>query len=401
MCKAEFRRLHAFYDALCPECAALNYEKRFQSGRPARPRRARHRRARQDRLPRGAQAAARRGHGRRHHALPARRGAALRGGAGLRRLARPAARARPRPAPLAERRDLLQPARPRARAARPARQQRLPDGAPAARLLRAPARRSRSSRSQQLPDAAAAAACARTTTACSCSRSAAAVRATAAARRARRARGLARAAGAGLGLRHSARLSQVRFDFDEDARREDLFPDGALDADLQQVDLRAVNSWRLTLAEVPTPEMIEVQLVNAVAPFILCSRLKPLMLRSAEPRQAHRQRLGDGGHLLARHEDRPPPAHEHGQGRAQHADADLGPRLRRGRHPHERRRHRLDHRRGPVRCTRRASATSSASSRRSTSSTAPRACSTRSSPGLNTGVHAFGQFFKDYKPSSW
>ena len=88
-----------------------------------------------------------------------------------------------------------------------------------------------------------------------------------------------RGGGAGLGLRHSARLSQVRFGFDEGARREDLFPGGALDADLQQVDLRAVNSWRLTLAEVSTPEMIEVQLVNSVAPFILCARLKPLMLR--------------------------------------------------------------------------------------------------------------------------
>ena len=86
--------------------------------------------------------------------------------------------------------------------------------------------------------------------------------------------------GAGLGLRHSARLSQVRFDFDEQARRPDLFPDGDLDADLQQVDLRETNSWRLTLGEVPTPEMIEVQLVNAVAPFILCSRLKPLMART-------------------------------------------------------------------------------------------------------------------------
>jgi NAD(P)-dependent dehydrogenase (short-subunit alcohol dehydrogenase family) len=90
-----------------------------------------------------------------------------------------------------------------------------------------------------------------------------------------------RGGGVGLGLRHSARLSQVRFDFDEEARREDLFPNGALDADLQQLDLRAVNSWRLTLGEVRTPEMIEVQLVNAVAPFILCSRLKPLMLRTA------------------------------------------------------------------------------------------------------------------------
>ena len=57
-------------------------------------------------------------------------------------------------------------------------------------------------------------------------------------------------------------------------------PPARVDADLQQVDLRELNTWRLTLAEVGTPEMIEVQLVNAVAPFILCARLKPLMLRA-------------------------------------------------------------------------------------------------------------------------
>ena len=59
----------------------------------------------------------------------------------------------------------------------------------------------------------------------------------------------------------------------------ELFPEGRVDADLQQVDLRAMNSWRMTLADVPAPEMLEVQLVNAVAPFILCSKLKPLMMR--------------------------------------------------------------------------------------------------------------------------
>ena len=31
VCKAEYRRLHFFYDALCPECAELNYAKRFQA----------------------------------------------------------------------------------------------------------------------------------------------------------------------------------------------------------------------------------------------------------------------------------------------------------------------------------------------------------------------------------
>ena len=52
-----------------------------------------------------------------------------------------------------------------------------------------------------------------------------------------------------------------------------------MDADLQQIDLRSVNSWRQKLADVASPEMLEVQLVNAVAPFILCGKLKPLMMR--------------------------------------------------------------------------------------------------------------------------
>jgi NAD(P)-dependent dehydrogenase (short-subunit alcohol dehydrogenase family) len=83
----------------------------------------------------------------------------------------------------------------------------------------------------------------------------------------------------GIGISASAELSQVRYAYDDATRRSDLFPDGRLDADLQQLDLRRQNSWRLTLGEVPTPEMLEVQLVNAVAPFVLCARLKPLMLR--------------------------------------------------------------------------------------------------------------------------
>ena len=65
-------------------------------------------------------------------------------------------------------------------------------------------------------------------------------------------------------------------------RQGDLFPEGRLDQDLQQVDLRERNSWRLLLAEVSSVELLEVQLVNAVAPFVLNARLKPLMLRTPE-----------------------------------------------------------------------------------------------------------------------
>lgn len=85
--------------------------------------------------------------------------------------------------------------------------------------------------------------------------------------------------GPGVGIRASAMLSQIPCAYDDTSRDHELFPAGHSDADLQQVDLRATNSWRLKLSDVPSPEMLEVQLVNAVAPFILCSKLKPLMVR--------------------------------------------------------------------------------------------------------------------------
>jgi NAD(P)-dependent dehydrogenase (short-subunit alcohol dehydrogenase family) len=87
------------------------------------------------------------------------------------------------------------------------------------------------------------------------------------------------AGGPGVGLRASAQLSQIKYAYDEADLAADAFPAGHVDADLQQIDLRAKNSWRLTLAEVPTAEMLELQLINSVAPFILCSKLKALMLR--------------------------------------------------------------------------------------------------------------------------
>jgi NAD(P)-dependent dehydrogenase (short-subunit alcohol dehydrogenase family) len=83
-----------------------------------------------------------------------------------------------------------------------------------------------------------------------------------------------------LGITHAAALSQAAL-LPEDADRSDrLFPVGRLDQDLQQVDLRDVNSWRLRLHEVSSVELLETQLVNAVAPFVLNARLKPLLLRA-------------------------------------------------------------------------------------------------------------------------
>ncbi|HLA04997.1 MAG TPA: SDR family oxidoreductase, partial [Syntrophales bacterium] len=85
--------------------------------------------------------------------------------------------------------------------------------------------------------------------------------------------------GPGIGLRESARLSQIPYRHDNSLVSEEIFPKGKLDADLQQVDLRKTNSWRLRLGEIPVTEMLEVQLVNSVAPFVLCNRLVSLMKR--------------------------------------------------------------------------------------------------------------------------
>jgi hypothetical protein len=81
----------------------------------------------------------------------------------------------------------------------------------------------------------------------------------------------------GIGITKSAQLSQIPYSCDADLKTQNIFPEGKVDADLQQVDLRKTNSWRLVLGEVPTNELIEIQLVNSIAPFVLCDKLISLM----------------------------------------------------------------------------------------------------------------------------
>eukprot|EP01116_Phalansterium_solitarium_P012318 TRINITY_DN284_c0_g2_i1.p3 TRINITY_DN284_c0_g2~~TRINITY_DN284_c0_g2_i1.p3 ORF type:complete len:201 (+),score=108.46 TRINITY_DN284_c0_g2_i1:1153-1755(+) len=61
-----------------------------------------------------------------------------------------------------------------------------------------------------------------------------------------------------------------------------LFPTGATDVNDQQVDLRQRNSWMLRLHEVSAPELAEVFAINSMAPFIINSKLKPLMERDMQ-----------------------------------------------------------------------------------------------------------------------
>ena len=75
--------------------------------------------------------------------------------------------------------------------------------------------------------------------------------------------------GPGIGLRASAQLSQIPYSYDgsSEIQNSEVFPEGKLDVDLQQVDLRTTNSWRLQLGEISTMELLEVQLVNGTCGF--------------------------------------------------------------------------------------------------------------------------------------
>lgn len=59
-----------------------------------------------------------------------------------------------------------------------------------------------------------------------------------------------------------------------------VFPENRYDKDRQQLDLRTANSWTMLLQDVPPAEMLETQLVNVTAPFMLNSQLKEMMKRS-------------------------------------------------------------------------------------------------------------------------
>jgi NAD(P)-dependent dehydrogenase (short-subunit alcohol dehydrogenase family) len=60
----------------------------------------------------------------------------------------------------------------------------------------------------------------------------------------------------------------------------DVLPVDALEDNEERADSSATNSWLRRLDEVSASEMLEVQLINSVAPFLLNSRLKPLLMRS-------------------------------------------------------------------------------------------------------------------------
>ena len=71
------------------------------------------------------------------------------------------------------------------------------------------------------------------------------------------------------------------------------FPEGRLDETRQPLDLSTTNSWSRRLGEVPTVEMLQTLAANAAAPFVLVSRLAPLLSAAEEG--------GEGGSGLCSH----------------------------------------------------------------------------------------------------
>lgn len=74
----------------------------------------------------------------------------------------------------------------------------------------------------------------------------------------------------------SALLSQLALTTEDkqSINQSHFFPQGKFDVTGQQLDLRPINSWILTLDQVSPVELVEVFAINALSPFLLCAGLR-------------------------------------------------------------------------------------------------------------------------------
>ena len=80
------------------------------------------------------------------------------------------------------------------------------------------------------------------------------------------------------GISYSTAMSQMIVLPEDVGVNDNIIPPGVTDVQGQQLDLRTQNSWLLKLENVSTPELMECMFINAIAPFVLNSRLKSLMM---------------------------------------------------------------------------------------------------------------------------
>jgi len=88
------------------------------------------------------------------------------------------------------------------------------------------------------------------------------------------------------GQMRSAEASQLELCAEDSIMKVgDAVLPGQTDVNGHLVDLRKKHSWVLRLHEIETPEIAEVFCINALAPFILNRKLKPLLMKSSFKRK--------------------------------------------------------------------------------------------------------------------
>ena len=75
----------------------------------------------------------------------------------------------------------------------------------------------------------------------------------------------------------SAEMSQLALLPEDLITNEKIFPAGKYDKDGQQLDLRDNNSWMYELEDVSLVEMYEILQINLIAPFLLNTKLLPVL----------------------------------------------------------------------------------------------------------------------------
>ena len=75
----------------------------------------------------------------------------------------------------------------------------------------------------------------------------------------------------------SAQLSQIPYSYDHSLDVPEVFPEAKTRCRSPAGGPSEDQFLALALGEIQTAEMLEIQLVNSVAPFVLCNRLADLM----------------------------------------------------------------------------------------------------------------------------